>query len=160
MQPGASWRDIHIIAAKCPVTFGICQSRLLKVSWEEWNSLEEAHFHKCLLDTNLHCTETLNLKELFQLLHVNHSTQWEWGKVVWSRHRHNGTQAPPTCKETRWRIEVERRRRLRVEGCESQTCNFSWQLDGTHLHSLMHDSSPSLYYSAKHYIYFTNANLW
>lgn len=46
-----------------------------------------------------------------------------------------------------------------VRAVNQKTSNFSWQLEGAHLHILMHHSSASLYHSAKHYIYFANANL-
>lgn len=81
----------------------------------------------------------------------------QWGSSPPARPSLHPAKARVGSREGRSRGERERRQR--AEGCESQTCNFSQQLDGAHLHTLMHHSSASLYHSVKHYIYFPNANL-
>lgn len=106
--------------------------------------------------------QLLSLSEQLQLFSVKqkYSVGQQWDESTNGLHLCPPPHLKKPKKGTSKVTARGRRRRRRGKRCESQTSNFSWQVDGTHLHILMHDSSASLYHCAKHYIYFANANLW
>ena len=127
---------------------------------------EEAHVYKCLLDTDLHSAgnshflwTTASFPCQLKLSVGVRDSSGMGAPTHFSAGPCGRTWPPPQKSKRGDQIGGEKGRRRMGEGCESQTSNFSWQLDGAHLHSLMHHSSASLYHSAKHYIYFANANL-
>lgn len=96
--------------------------------------------------------QLLSLSEQLQLFSVKqkYSVGQQWDESTNGLHLCPPPHLKKPKKGTSKVTARERRRRRRGKRCESQTSNFSWQVDATHLHILMHDSSASLYHCAKH----------
>lgn len=115
----------HILLLKALQPLGYATAGV----WKRERDLEEAHFHTCLLDTDLHCTGNYKFERTtaaFSMTTKPLNRSKDSGRMVaqtCTLYAQSCTHRPPHSPEQE--RGGERQRRQRAEGCESPTSDFS-----------------------------------